>query len=391
MKTKKLKHSLANSLWQMLPMLSTLIMSLVFVKLFSVAFWGAIISVLVVQQIVNGIAVWGNKDFLQRELANNHLTFKSKFSQLILERFALLVGVVFLIYILNFVDSQYLLSFLLIVCFRFICQSFDVLVIKEQKFMLMFGFDFLILIIQLFMIFFFKNKDDFSINMALMIFWLPLLIKSLFLFALFRMEFGRISLNKILIFESVFFGLITISALIHSKIDLLIISKLLDHKTIGEYQIIIAFLWSIQSISMFISTPFVHRFYRLNKQAQANSSKLLKNIGLIIVPIAVVITMFILNNIFKIPINFSITVASLIFSISSFIYLPWVFQINQNKHEYLMLIINIVGTIVLFVMLLLFNSFWKLKIETIIWIITIQQILISISVYLANKKSIREK
>jgi len=62
-----------------------------------------------------------------------------------------------------------------------------------------------------------------------------------------------------------------------------------------------------------------------------------------------------------------------------------IFRINNNKKEFLVLIVNIIGTLVLICFLLLCNTIWKLSLEGIIWIITIHQLFITISLYFANK------
>ena len=79
--------------------------------------------------------------------------------------------------------------------------------------------------------------------------------------------------------------------------------------------------------------------------------------------------------------------ASLVFSIASFIYLPWIFQINLRKEEHRVLIINIVGTLLLMGLFLGINKFWGLTLEITLWIVAVHQILITLMVFAANKKT----
>ena len=95
--------------------------------------------------------------------------------------------------------------------------------------------------------------------------------------------------------------------------------------------------------------------------------------------------MIILALVFNISISISILIGSLLFSITSFIYLPWVFLLNKNKQEYIILLVNIIGSLVLVSILLSVNYVSKLSLEILIWIITIHQVLITISFYLTNK------
>ncbi len=386
MKINKLKIAIQNSAWQTLPMLTTLLLSLLVVKWFSLSVWGNIVTILVVQQIANGILAWGNKDYLQRELATNPNAFSMSFSQLFLERFLLFALTVTGIYFLGLIDKEYFISFTLIVFGRFVNQSYDILIIKERRFLLTLFLDFFVLIIQVSWLFFIKQNDIVSLNDLLTVFWLPLLLKSLLLFFIFRKSFQKTIFKKLLLRNAFFFGMLAISGLIHSKIDVLVVSKLLDVENLGKYQIIMSFLWCIQSVSMYVSGPFVHHFYRLDETAQTNSSKLLKTIGFIIVPIAVALVMLILYFAFSIKINLSIAIASLVFSMASFIYLPWIFQINQRKAEHRVLIINIVGTLLLIGLLLGINYTLGLTLEITLWIVAGHQMLLTFLVFLANKK-----
>lgn len=388
MKANKFKIVVQNSVWQTVPMLSTLLLSLLVVKWFSLSIWGNIVTIIVVQQIVNGVLAWGNKDYLQRELGTNPTGFSTSFSQLFLERFFLFGFSVLAIYFLGIIDKEYFISFLLIVFVRFISQSFDILIINERRFILTLFLDLIVLIIQVSWLFFLKQNNLVSLNDLLIVFWLPLVLKCFLFFFIFRKSFHITVFKGLLLRDAFFFGMLAISGLIHSKIDVLVVSKILEVETLAQYQIIMSFLWCIQSVSMFVSGPFVHNFYRLSEKAQTNSSKLLKMLGFIIVPMAVALVMVVLYYLFAIEINFSIIMASLIFSIASFIYLPWIFQINQRKAEHRVLTINIAGTLILVGLLLGINTLLDLTLEIILWIVALHQMVITLLVFCANKKKL---
>ena len=388
MKANKFKIVLQNSAWQTVPMLSTLLLSLLVVKWFSLTIWGSIVTIMVVQQIINGVIAWGNKDYLQRELGTNPAGFSTSFSQLFLERFFLFGLSVASIYFLGIIDKEYFTSFLLIVFVRFISQSFDILIIKERRFLLTLFLDLIVLIIQIAWLFFLKQNNLVSLNDLLIVFWLPLLFKCFLLFFIFQKSFHITVLKGLLMRDAFFFGMLAVSGLIHSKIDVLVVSKILEAEILAQYQIITSFLWCIQSVSMYVSGPFVHNFYRLDENAQRNALKLLKMLGFIIVPMAVALVMVVLYYVFAIEINFSIILASLIFSIASFIYLPWIFQINQRKAEHRVLIINIAGTLILIGLLLAINTLLGLTLEIILWIVALHQMVITLLVFWANKKKL---
>ncbi len=386
MKVGKIKIAVQNSAWQSLPMVATLLLSLLIVRWFSFAFWGTIVAILVVQQIVNGVLSWGNKDYLQRESGLNPKGFSSVFSQLFLERFFLFLLIIPAVYFLKLVDQHYFIPFTLIVLSRFINQSFDLIIIRERRFELALLLDALVIAVQVCWLFILKQHGTELLSDVLMVFWLPLLLKSLLLAGIFRGNFNTMRLDQLLLRYSFSFGMLALSGLIHGKIDVFVVSRILSNETLAKYQIIMSFLWCIQSVAMLASGPFVHNFYRLTEAGQGNFSRLLKNIGLIIVPVGVAVVMLVLHFAFAIDINLSITLASLVFSIASFIYLPWILQINQRKKEYVVLIINIAGSLILIALLLGIHAAVGLNLETTLWIVALHQILVTLFVLLANKR-----
>jgi len=381
----KIVTSTKNGVLQLLPMLSTLLLSLFFVRLFSISIWGNIVSILIIQQIANSLISWGNKDYLQRELANNSLLFKSLFTTLFLERFLLFFVIIVFVFFFKLIDFSCYLAFTYLVFGRFVHQSFDVLILKERKFKLAIVLEVVQIIIQIFTLFELYKHNNRETSDLLIVFWLPMLLKGIVLLLFFKSYITFKKLNQKVLFKSFPFAMLNLSGLIHTKVDVLLISKILDSQILGKYQIITAFLWNIQSIALYISGPFIHNFYRLNKISKNNYSKFLNQIGILIVPIGVLLMAIILHYFFKIQINYSIFIASLLFCSMSFIYLPMIFRINNNKKEFLVLIVNIIGTLVLICFLLLCNTIWKLSLEGIIWIITIHQLFITISLYFANK------
>lgn len=381
----KFKNILGNSLWQIMPSVFTLLLSLAVVRFFSTGTWGMIVNIIVVQQMTNSLVSWGNKDFLQREIAIQATEFRFRFSGLFCERLLLLCLVMPLIYCTGFIAGGYFIAFVLLVLGRFFQQSFDILIIKERKFTLAITLELSFLILQLGALLALKNKGLDSIPVLLAVFWVPALAKSLLLAAVFRHYFTFKKPHGFLLPKAFFFAMLSLSGLVHSKIDVLLVSKLLDAETLGKYQIIMAFSWNIQSAAMYISGPYVHNFYRLSGSSQRNYSLLLRKLGLLIVPAGVAVMLFLLHFAFGIAANWPVVLASLLFSAMSFIYLPWILQINSKKQESRVLLINVAGTAVLVLFILAANQVWGLTLQRMLWIITIQQLFLTIAAFAANK------
>lgn len=380
----KLKTALGNGFWQLLPSIGTMLLSLLFVRMYDAATWGNIVGVIVVQQILNSIISWGNRDFLQREIATNHNNFKYSFSALLQERFFVFTVVMVFCYKLDWISYSYFTSLTLLVFAKFMQQSIDVIVLKEKRFVFVCFLEIVFLIFQILLLIYLWRigvTDPYSLFTVL---WLPAILKSIVLIIVFHNYFVFKITNGTFLRKSMFFGLITFSGLVHSKIDMLLISKLLDNASVGKYHIIMAFLWTIQSVAMYVSGPFVHNFYRLNESAQLNYANFLRRLSYWIVPIGVLSMIAVLYFMLNIAVSISIVIAALLFSVASFIYLPWVFKLNQRQQENRVLVLNVIGIGLLVGFILSVYHFDGLTLERTIWIVTIHQFFISLMAWAAN-------
>lgn len=373
-------------MWQLIPSVATLLLSLLVVRLFSTSIWGNIVSIIVVQQITNSVLSWGNKDFLQRELAGNISKFGLHFTTLFTERFFLFLLILPGLYYFNIIDSAYFISFLLLVFGRYLQQSFDIIIIKERKFSLAVTLEITTVFAQIIGLFLLYHFGETEITKLLIVFWLPTVIKGLILFVLFRKYFV-FEKTRFLMGSSFFFAMLSLTGLVHSKIDLLLISVSLDHNTLGKYQIITGFLWNIQSVALYVSSPYIHNFYRMNVESQKNYATLLKKLGFWMAPIGVIGMTLLLEFAFHIKINWVIILASLVFGMMSFIYLPWIFQINKKKKEHLVLLMNCIGILILIALLLIVKSVWGLTLENTIVIVTVHQVFLTLVAFILNKTS----
>ncbi len=381
----KLKTAVGNGIWQLLPSMGTMLLSLLIVRLFDTAVWGTIVGVIVIQQVLNSIISWGNKDFLQRELALNHLEFNFSFTAFLQERFMVFVFAIGCCYLFDWVSNPFFLGFCMLVLAKFLQQSFDILVLREKRFVLVTVLEVVFLILQLLLLLYLHQIGIKSPSTLFVIFWLPSLIKSIILLVIFRNYLERKLTPGTYLKKSFFFGLLSFSGLVHSKIDLLLISKLLDASSLGKYQIIMAFLWNIQSVAMYVSGPYVHNFYRLSEFSQNNYAHFLRRLSYWIVPVGVMLMSGILYFVLHLQLSISILMASLLFSMMSFIYLPWILQLNQRKLEFRVLTLNILGILLLVSFILVINNLIGLTLENMIWIVTVHQLFITAIAFVANK------
>jgi hypothetical protein len=382
----KLWNALGNGLWQFIPSVFTLLLSFSIVRLYSTAMWGNVVSLLVIQQIVNSVLAWGNKDFLQRELAVNISQFNTGFSTLLKERFFIFVLALPCLFFSGWISKDLFIPFVLLVFGKFLQQSFDVIILKERKFTLAVTLELVFMVAQVIALVVMRHAGCDKITDLLLVFWVPALAKGIVLSLVFRNYFVVGKIKDIVLAKAFFFGMLSVSGLIHSKIDIVLASKFLNLENLGKYQIIMAFLWNIQSVAIYISSPYIHNFYRLNKASQYNSALFLRKIGSLIVPVGVFAMMILLYYGFHISMDSSMIAASLVFSAMSFIYLPWIFKLNQYKKESRVLSINLLGTLALVTFIVTADKICGLTLERMLWILSIQQLFITIVTYACSKK-----
>lgn len=383
--TSKVRNILGNSVWQLMPSVFTLLLSLAVVRFFSTSAWGTIVSVTVIQQVINSIVAWGNKDFLQRDVAQNAGAFGMHFSGLFAERFGILLVLLPIVHLSGWIVRDYFLAFSLLIFGRFVQQSFDIAILKDRKFTLAIALECSFLTMQLLALMLIWQQNIGTIPVLLAVFWIPALFKGLILSMVFRRYFVLQKPQNLLLPKAFFFAMLSLTGLVHSKIDLLVVSRLLDAKTLGQYQIVMAFLWNIQSAAMYISGPYVHNFYRLGDASRQQYAQTLRKLGFVIVPLGVAAMAILLQFASHIAVSIEMILASLLFGMMSFVYLPWILRLNREGLENRVLLINVIGTVFLTIFLLAADRFFGLTLVSLLWIVTIQQLFLTAAAFAAHK------
>ncbi len=380
----KLPTLFGNSAWQMMPSVFTLLLSLAIVRFFDAAAWGSLVAVLVVQQMANGVASWGNKDYLQRILAVGASGFDAHFTRLFAERSVLLLAVILSASLLRLVEAASFASFALLVSGRYVQQSFDILILWKRQFRLAIALEVAAAAGQLAAVWYIQGHEP-TVAELMALFWIPAWIKALALLWKFKSHFTRVPKSGWLMRKSGYFALLGITGLVHSKIDVWLVSRLLDAKTLAHYQILMAFLWNVQSAAMYISSPYIHNFYRLADAARQNYARWLIRCGWVLVPTGLVLMFVLLDLAFAMTMSVTLLAASALFGMASFVYLPYILKLNGAHHESRVLAINISGTLALMVVLPVLHAFYPLTPERLIWIVAAEQWFVTLAAKLACK------
>lgn len=388
---RKVNISILNSIGQFIPTALSLLLTLVIVRLFSVSFWGSIVSLMAIYQITSTIVAWGNKEYLQRALASHPSDFKFNFTRFFVERLLLLIIVIAFVFGFKIVEKVYFVHFCLMLLGRFLCQGFDIIILKEKKFIISIVLELCFVIVQFVILYVLYNKRDLNPADILPIFWIPNLLKGFILSILFKNYFSFYYIKGSPFFKSFGFSMLSLSGLLHSKIDILLFSKFLNHESLGKYQIIMALLWNIQAIAQYISSPFVTNFYRLSTQVKNKLAQLLIQMGIVIVVIGVTFAFFLLVYFLKITFDWKIFTASIVFSFMSYYYIPIILEINKKKKEHIMLVVNLFGTFLLATGIYLVHFFIGIDFTKAIYLVTLHQLLITSLLIMVNNKLSHEK
>tara|TARA_R110002126_G_scaffold157104_1_gene304594 strand:+ start:21048 stop:22184 length:1137 start_codon:yes stop_codon:yes gene_type:complete len=320
-------------------------LSILGIRFFGKQNWGEFIFVLTIINFFAFLGNFGNKDFLLRKYSNNPSNIVTYFSSSFSSRIFLLLASLSLFFLVP--NAIALLSILLIFLI-YTYQSFDSLIIYQQKFLPQLIAEIIGFII---IVFWFLYDLNFELS--------NLLFAYIISYA-FKMIYVSISLkNEIRLFKFTFsidelkksfpFFLIIFSGWMASKIDVYIVNFKLSSEEIAEYQLGISAFLMLQSLSYLIILPFNKHIYRL----QTKSIKRIKiKLGFISIPIIVLGTFSIWILLEKFA---SINLPPLFYFLGAFASIPTFFFIvdilvyYKDKKENKILIINLISTFINFI------------------------------------------
>lgn len=380
---RRAKGLAMSTLWQMMPALSSALLSLAVVRWFSFEVWGGVVAVLVIQQILNVALSWGNKDFLQREFAVDTSNFQTNFSINFYTRSILLilVPIVYILFHLN--SSLYIGWFLALVFGRFLQQSSEILVIVNRHYKLSFLLELIVLCTQILIVHYLHLLHEPTYVLPLLA--VGTMFKGIFLLIYYYQYylFKIIYINTLK--QSFSFALLAFSGFVISRVDILFLASSVSAETLGKYQIIKTLLWNIQAVANYISIPYAHHFYKGSHLLQLKLSKTLLKLGIIIVPFALAMLNLLLVFVYQLDISIVSNGPMFIYSFAAFILMPSIFNLHYAKKTYTILVINIITAVLLVAFLAVFNRFYLPSIDSILWAISIQQIAITLMFVFASK------
>ncbi len=243
--------------------ISSFIISIIGVRYFGKENWGEFIHLFTWITFLAFIANFGNKDYLLRRFSNTPSKKPSHFTTSLISRSLLLSLSIILFF--AFPIKLAVSSFIFIIIL-FIYQSFDSIIIFNQKFLLQLVAEttgFVLILIGVFYI------PNFDLTHIIYIYCFTFLIKILIVFNHIKpfLKFKNIKFSLLDLKRSFPFFLIIFSGWISSKMDFYVVNVMMPPQQISEYQIGITSFYLLQSVSYLIILPFNKHLYRLNLKA----------------------------------------------------------------------------------------------------------------------------
>ncbi|MEZ4722590.1 MAG: hypothetical protein R2813_12015 [Flavobacteriales bacterium] len=268
---------LTSALWQLSPSISSLLVSLVVIHSYGAAVWGSIVPYIVWQQIAVSLLAFGNKDYLQRKLAENATEINALFTSNFVQRTALLL--VFLVGVLLIDLNGSFLLFSLMVVGRFLQQSVDIWVLKQRTFQVFLYVDIAILAAQIVLISILE-REEFVLTLIAVGFAL----RGVLSIGFYLKQFDFSNFSILGLGDSYKYALINTLALVSTRVDLLMIMQVfkVSDAFLGIYQLLMAFLWNFRAISGYISSPYVPHFYRMSQSAKKHLANLMAYSGVVV-------------------------------------------------------------------------------------------------------------
>ena len=324
------------------------------IKFYGKENWGEFISISIWIFFMAFIAKWSGQNYLLKEFSKNTSNYLNIFYSNILERSVFLLPSLVLFCVFPF---HVALSAVIVLVIQFFYNSYEVLVVYNQKFQLQFIAE---IIGVLFIFIGFIVFPVFNLTTIFYVFAISYLTKSIFLFLNFNHSFKNICIAfsfKNLIRSFPFF-LIGFSGWLASKCDIYVVSVFFSNKELSEYQILISCFLILQSIPAYLVLPINKHLFRLTK---VSIKKIKMKLALIALPIIILSSLLIwlvMSHLIQIQFSLIIYFFATISSIPAFFYIVDVIQLyKENKENKIMKLSFITATLNLIALYLLVPNF----------------------------------
>jgi O-antigen/teichoic acid export membrane protein len=372
--------------------LSNFIISFLVIRLKGIELWGEFVYFMIIVSLTDFILSWGQREYLLREFSRNPSGISGDWQKSVINRLPLVILALSFIYFLNFsIENKIIICIWLLSLFLY--KSYDILVLYKKQFSFIIKIEIFSLI--LFVVLLFLSEEFLDLTILLLIYTIISLLKTgIVIYYYYRDIFPWVYIK----FEPVFlkislpFFLPAFFGFIQSKTDLYCLAYFLSEKEVGEYQILITFLFYLQIFASLLITPFIKNIYRLPDSSLQKLMTSLFRTGMIISIPAIFLIRYILSTYYHFEFSLDIYIISYFYVIPFYLYLVKLYQYFKHNKQKTVVYITILATAINLVLnIVLIN---KLGIKGALLASTISQwmilgLLFMINKFPAHKKVVR--
>jgi O-antigen/teichoic acid export membrane protein len=327
----------------LLPLFSALI-SLMVIRLASVAVWGAFVVVLVVVQLGTHIIQWGNREYLLRAFSRRPGQLARLWQTAFFTRWPLYLGFMVVVAVWGW-PLPWILIIWVWGCGLVVAQSFEVLVVYRRAFLFRLAVEAGAVVLILVGVA--ALGAELTVGGLLVLFAVSQAGKaSAFLLRFHKHVLGGIRgrIDPTYLALAFPFFLLGFTGLLQSRIDLYSVAYFLAPADVGQYQVLTGFLLHIQALANVILLPFVKALYRLDTTVLHRIAWKLLGVGMLLVPPAIVSVGWLLRHVYHFDLSPWLLVVGGLHALPVYYALPIIYSLYKADLQRQVLWVNAVGT-----------------------------------------------
>jgi len=326
-----------------LPM-GNFIISLLVIRFKGIELWGEFVYFMIVITLTDFILAWGQREYLLREFSRNPSGFSVDWQKSVMNRLPLVIISLSIFLLLDFsLENKIFISFWLLSLFLY--KSYDILVLYKKQFLFIIKLEIISLI--LFVALFFIYVESLDLTVLLLLYTVISLIKAATAIYYFHQDvlpWSYVKFDKTFLKTSLPFFLPAFLGFIQSKTDLYCVAYFLSKKEVGEYQILITFLFYLQIFASLLITPFLKNIYRLPDVSLKKIMTSLFRIGVIISIPAIFTIRFVLSNYYQLEYSLDIYIIGYFYVIPFYLNLVKLYQYFKHNKQNIVVYVTILVT-----------------------------------------------
>jgi O-antigen/teichoic acid export membrane protein len=324
--------------------LGNFIISFLVIRFKGVELWGEFVYFMIIIALTDFILAWGQREYLLREFSRNPSGISVDWQKSVLSRLPLVILSLSLFVLLDFsIENKIIICVWLLSLFLY--KSYDILVLYKKQFLFIIKLEIvsLILFVALLLIY----VEILDLTLLLLLYSFTSLIKTGIVIYYYHKDvfpWSYIKFDPAFLKTSLPFFLPAFLGFIQSKTDLYCVAYFLSKKEVGEYQILITFLFYLQIFASLLITPFIKNIYRLPDRSLHKLMIKLFLTGVIISIPAIFLTRFILLNYYEIGFSLDIYIIGYFYVIPFYFYLVKLYQFFKHNKQNTVVYITILVT-----------------------------------------------